>query len=105
MSYFEVMLVSEYVDTPCWIWCKALNERGYAQFWCKPHGKGESKNHRGHRVSYMHFRGEIAEGMQLDHLCQIECCVNPWHLEQVSNGVNSDRKWGVLKGWIKKVVS
>lgn len=97
MSYFVVMQVSDYVDTPCWIWTKALTEKGYAQFWCKPYGVQKSKNHRGHRVAYMHFIGAIPEDKQLDHLCQIECCVNPYHMELVDNSENCYRKWQVIR--------
>jgi hypothetical protein len=32
----------------------------------------------------MLYRGEIPEGLVLDHLCKTRCCVNPWHLEPVT---------------------
>lgn len=100
-QYYDIVQVSEYVDTSCWIWKKALTEKGYAQFWCKPYGTGKSKNHKGHRVSYMHYIGEISEDKQLDHLCQVECCVNPWHTEQVDNAENCYRKWQIIRAALK----
>jgi DNA-binding XRE family transcriptional regulator len=33
----------------------------------------------------------IPEGLQLDHLCRVRCCVNPAHLEPVTNRENSHR--------------
>jgi hypothetical protein len=80
-------------DTPCWLWNKALNERGYAQFWFKEYGKGKSKNHRGHRAAYIHFRGEIDADMTLDHRCNVEACVNPYHCEQETDAENNRLKW------------
>lgn len=35
--------------------------------------------------------GYIEEGMQLDHLCKVRNCVNPSHLEKVSQKVNTQR--------------
>ena len=95
-NYYDLVYCSEHVSSACWIWNKSVNEKGYAQLWCKPFGKGKSRNHRGHRAFYMHYRGEIADDMQLDHTCQNESCVNPWHMEQVDNAENCYRKWQVI---------
>ena len=35
--------------------------------------------------------GPIPQGLQLDHLCRVRACVNPWHLEPVTALVNSRR--------------
>jgi hypothetical protein len=32
--------------------------------------------------------------MDLDHLCRVRCCVNPWHLEPVTHGENLRRGIG-----------
>ncbi|MEU7240291.1 HNH endonuclease signature motif containing protein [Streptomyces sparsogenes] len=37
-----------------------------------------------HRLMYMAFVGEIADGMHIDHLCRKPPCCNPKHLEQVT---------------------
>ncbi len=47
-----------------------------------------------HRISYMVYRGPIPEGLALDHLCRVRCCVNPDHLEPVSLKENILRGFG-----------
>jgi hypothetical protein len=44
-----------------------------------------------HRVSYELFVGDIAEGMEVDHLCRNGMCVNPEHLEVVTPQENKAR--------------
>jgi len=33
-----------------------------------------------HRLSYEIYKGEIEDGLQINHRCHNECCVNPEHL-------------------------
>jgi hypothetical protein len=35
--------------------------------------------------------GPIPEGLQLDHLCRNRACVNPDHVQPVTNAVNTQR--------------
>lgn len=44
-----------------------------------------------HRISYFIYKGEIPEGLTIDHLCQNTWCQNPDHLEAVSVLENSKR--------------
>lgn len=65
---------------PCWIWIGAIDPQGYGSF-SKP-------IRRAHRCSYTLVKGEIPQGLELDHLCRVRRCVNPSHLEAVAHIVN-----------------
>ena len=73
-------------DHGCWIWMKGLDSLGYGQFYCVKNGKETTE--RAHRASYEHFVGAIPDGLEIDHLCTIRCCVNPEHLEPVTHQEN-----------------
>ena len=45
--------------------------------------------------AYTWCRGPIPEGLQIDHLCRVHRCVNPWHLEAVTQQVNLLRGGGM----------
>jgi hypothetical protein len=49
---------------------------------------------RAHRLSYAMFRAAIPKLMTIDHLCREPLCVNPEHLEVVSNRENILRGFG-----------
>lgn len=72
-------------ETGCWIWMGAVSTGGYSNFF------DGDKYRLGHRFSFEFFRGDIPEGLQLDHLCRVRCCVNPWHLEPVTARENIRR--------------
>ncbi len=46
-----------------------------------------------HRASYELFVGPIPDGLEMDHLCVNPPCVNPAHLEPVTNAENQRRRW------------
>ncbi|MEU6204615.1 HNH endonuclease signature motif containing protein [Micromonospora musae] len=48
-----------------------------------------------HRAAYYLFVGEVAEGLELDHLCRQRRCVNPNHLEPVTGRENVLRGVGL----------
>ena len=75
----------------CWLWTGAVNVAGYGNFYLA--GRWVVA----HRFAYESMRDEIPEGLTLDHLCRITSCVNPWHLEPVSNEENVRRAF-ILAG-------
>lgn len=73
----------------CWLWLGHTGTQGYGVAYTRPAGK--NKAHSAHRVVYEYLVGPIPEGLQLDHLCRVRNCVNPDHLEPVTNRENTIR--------------
>lgn len=44
-----------------------------------------------HRLSYLVHKGPLVDGLVIDHICNNSLCVNPDHLEQVTNRENTLR--------------
>ncbi len=72
------------IEGDCWFWDDCSSE-GYGRFYVGPHRYGA------HRVSYEYFVGPIPEGYEVDHLCRNPSCVNPEHLEAVTQEENNRR--------------
>lgn len=72
----------------CWEWSASRTPNGYGHLWV------EGKYPMAHRVIYELLRGPIPEGLSLDHLCRNHGCVNPGHLEPVTNRENIRRGEG-----------
>ena len=65
-------------NSGCLLWLGPVNSKGYGQI-----------NHlnttlKVHRVAYEVANGKIPDGLTVDHLCKVTCCVNPLHLEAVT---------------------
>lgn len=63
----------------------AADGKGYGQFW---YG---NKRWMAHRYAYEKYVGPIPAGMQVDHTCRNTKCVNPAHLEIVTQHENMRR--------------
>lgn len=66
---------------PCWIWLGCIHKTGYGIFWNRRHISA-------HRFSLELALGRSLEYLDADHLCRVRACVNPSHLEPVTNREN-----------------
>lgn len=76
----------------CWVWLGKPANTGYGQIGFD-HPKRVTRN--AHRVVYELLVGEVPEGKQLDHTCRNRLCVNPEHLEPVTQRENLLRGSGI----------
>ena len=97
--------ISPEPNSGCWLWIASLDTKGYGQINIGTGGK--PKMARSHREMYLSMIGPIPEGLELDHLCRVRCCVNPAHLEPVTHEENyrrglGGRNGGIAMGKIKR---
>lgn len=80
-------------ENGCWIWKSdgQINKWGYAKFITGSRRDNSRRHKFVHRVSYEVFVGDIPEGLHIDHLCRVNRCVNPDHLEPVTPAENNKR--------------
>lgn len=86
--FFEKIRIDPNVTfngSPCWLWTRPLDRDNYGRFWY------ETQSRAAHNVSYRLFVDEIPAGLVPDHLCRVRHCVNPAHLEIVTNRINTLR--------------
>lgn len=68
-------------EDECWEWA-GHKHQGYGFL---SHG---GRRYRAHRLAYEFAKGPIPDGLVTDHLCRNPGCVNPAHLEAVTNREN-----------------
>ncbi len=74
----------------CWIWTGSLSGNGYPRLYYN------GRPVAAYRVAYIETIGDIPAGLHLDHICRVICCVNPGHLEPVTQAENNRRQKAAL---------
>lgn len=77
----------------CWEWTRSLTTAGYGNLRLPDGRYGYA-----HRMSWELSRGPIPDGLTIDHLCRNRKCVNPEHLEPVTQAENNRRARAARSG-------
>lgn len=78
------------LENGCWQWLKRKDKDGYGQVYFTKN-QPKPKAMIAHRVAYWLVGNKFTPGLVLDHLCRNRACVNPAHLEEVTNLTNLTR--------------
>lgn len=81
-------LIGKPDENGCWPWLGHIDRKGYGR---------AGKRGPAYRAVYELLVGPIPPGMTLDHLCYVTRCVNPGHLEVVTQSENSRRQRSASK--------
>ena len=90
--------------TGCWNWKKRIKKAAYDSGYgvyslkCVIDGFNWFRAIPAHRLVYTIHRGQIPDGLDLDHLCRNTRCVNPEHLEPVTPQENIRRALSYKSG-------
>lgn len=68
-------------ESGCWEW-QAAKKSGYGYY------KSSGKTGRAHRIAYAILVAPIPDSLVCDHLCENKGCVNPNHIEPVTDRIN-----------------
>ena len=70
-------------ETGCWLWSGYLRDGyGVISIHCV--------NHSLHRLIFQALKGEIPNGLEVDHICRRRACCNPDHLRAVTRKQNAE---------------
>lgn len=77
-------------DTGCRIWLGSLTGAGYGEI-----ERGPLRRHYGmrsvHRIAFVRAYGQVPEGKEVDHKCNVRCCFNADHLQPLTHAENMRR--------------
>lgn len=68
-------------ENACWVWTGRLDD-GYGRF------RVDGKLGRAHRFSFLWAHGFLTEGLIVNHVCRNRACVNPEHMEEITQRQN-----------------
>ncbi len=78
---FRAMVAIDAI-TGCWNWIGRLDRDGYGRVWWRNHDQAA------HRIVFQLTKDHILADLVLHHICRNKRCVNPAHLEPLTNAAN-----------------
>ena len=73
-------------STPCWMWTAKLGGNGYGRAWW------EGREQPAHRAVWLALGLPYDPSLEFDHLCDVNACCAPHHLEMVTTRANNIRR-------------
>lgn len=77
-------------ETGCFLWAGA-QRNGYGSL------TFDGRQAYAHRLAYVLYVGEIPEGWEIHHVCEVRSCINPDHLEALSKTEHRNRSLRVRR--------
>lgn len=82
-------------STPCWVFSNGGERYGRI--------RRNNRQYPAHRFMYEQMVGPIPQGLTLDHLCRNKRCINPDHLEAVTQTENTRRAMGLTEADVLRI--